>query len=387
MTKFTYLATPYIVHTDAKIGGLRWVFDVEADELLDKATVIHCVVISNLDTDEIFEYGPRQIPEALAHLTRFDCLVGHNATAYDLPLLHKLHHWKPKAGCTIIDTLVASRTILPHLDDLDDQAAAMGDPSLGKLRGRHSLESWGARLGISKVGVDITDFSKWSPELQARCVGDVLICKKLWQFLQPDGYSQQALKLEHRVAAICDQITKDGVPFDLEAAERRRQQWTVRRAELEAQLSQQFAGTNLNSRTQIASLLEARGWVPQRRTKKTNKAQIDDEVLEVFQLSIRNLSGSRSIKFSAVASVSFRTVRRLGSSTSVRTDAFTAQSNMSARRMGVVRTPTRTLHRFPTLKGTSRSPSSAVHSSVIPATGFSSLAIRPDYKIAVLRII
>jgi len=387
MSKFTYLAAPYIIPAPAKSSGLQLVFDLESDALLDSATKIHCIVIADLGTGKIAEYGPGQIESALAHVARADRLIGHNVVGFDLPLLRRLYDWTPPTGCTVVDTLIAGRLILPHIADLDDQAVAMGDRPLGTLRARYSLEAWGARLSIPKIGADLTNWSVWTPEMQARCVGDVAITKALWQFLQPDGYSQQALELEHRVAAICDQITKDGVPFDLEAAERRRQQWTVRRAELEAQLSQQFAGTNLNSRTQIASLLEARGWVPQRRTKKTNKAQIDDEVLEVFQLSIRNLSGSRSIKFSAVASVSFRTVRRLGSSTSVRTDAFTAQSNMSARRMGVVRTPTRTLHRFPTLKGTSRSPSSAVHSSVIPATGFSSLAIRPDYKIAVLRII
>ena len=31
----------------------------------------------------------------------------------------------------------------------------MGDPPLGKLRGRYSLEAWGARLGIPKIGADI----------------------------------------------------------------------------------------------------------------------------------------------------------------------------------------------------------------------------------------
>jgi DNA polymerase I-like protein with 3'-5' exonuclease and polymerase domains len=280
MSKFTYLAAPFIIRANAKLGGLRGAFDVEADELLNKATMIHCVDISNLDTDEIFEYGPQQIPKALAHLARFDCLVGHNIALYDLPLLYKLHHWTPKTGCTIIDTLVASRTILPHLDDLDDQAAAMGDPSLGKLRGRHSLEAWGVRLGMPKIGADITDFSKWSAELQARCVGDVLICKKLFQFLQPDGYSQQAMELEHAVAVICNRITKDGCPFDLEAAEQLHQQWTARRAELEAQLLQQFPGTNLSSRKQLGVLLQARGWIPEKRTKKTGQPKIDDEVLE-----------------------------------------------------------------------------------------------------------
>ena len=283
MTKFAHLAAPFISRAPgAKIGTVRLVFDLESDGLLAEATRIHCVVVADLDSDQIDQYGPDQIDAALAHLARADYLSGHNITGFDLPLLRRLHGWAPSSGCAIVDTLVVSRLILPNLGDLDDQAVAMGDRPIGKLRGRYSIEAWGARLGMSKIGAGIEDWSKWTPEMQERCAGDVGICKRLWQFLQPDGYSQQALDLEHRTATICNQITADGVPFDTEAAERLRQQWTLRRAELEVQLSQQFPGTNLNSRAQIGVLLEARGWVPEKRTEKTKQAKIDDELLETI---------------------------------------------------------------------------------------------------------
>jgi DNA polymerase I-like protein with 3'-5' exonuclease and polymerase domains len=292
MTKFTYLAARYIVvGADAKIDGLRLVFDAEADGLLDDATKLHCVVIVDLDSNQIDEYGPNQITAALEHLARADYLAGHNITGYDLPLLRRLHNWAPAPACTIVDTLVTSRLILPHIDDLDDQAVAMGDSSLGKLRGRHSLEAWGVRLGIPKIGAEIEDWSKWTPEMQARCVGDVAICKALWRFLQPDGYSQSALEVEYRVATICNRITADGVPFDTEAAERLRQQWTARRGALEAQLRPQFPDTNLNSRIQIGALLEARGWIPEKRTKKTSQPKIDDETLEGLSVTYPEFTG------------------------------------------------------------------------------------------------
>jgi DNA polymerase-1 len=282
MSRFTYIASRYIAPAATKDAGLRLVFDIEADGLLDDATKAHCIVIADLDGDAVSAYGPEQIAAALEHLTRADYLAGHNICGYDLPLLRRLHNWAPASGCTIVDTLVVSRLILPNLDDLDDKAAAMGDLALRKLRGRYSLEAWGARLGIAKIGTDIEDWSKWTPEMQERCAGDVAICKVLWKFLQPDGYSQQAIELEHRVAAICNQITTDGVPFDVEAAKQLRQKWTVRRAELEVPLSQQFPGTNLNSRAQIGALLEQRGWVPAKRTKKTKQPKIDDELLETI---------------------------------------------------------------------------------------------------------
>ena len=79
--------------------------------------------------------------------------------------------------------------------------------SMGRLRWRHSLEAWGERLGITKIGAEIDDFSCWTPELQARCVGDVQLIKMLYHFLQPDGLPAGVLALEHRVAAICGAIT------------------------------------------------------------------------------------------------------------------------------------------------------------------------------------
>jgi DNA polymerase I-like protein with 3'-5' exonuclease and polymerase domains len=283
MSNFTRIATSYISPTSTKTAtGLRLVFDLESDGLLDTVSKVHCLVVADLDSDAVYEYGPDQIPSALEHLSRADCLIGHNILGYDLPLLQRLFDWTPAAGCNILDTLVASRLILPNIDDIDDQTMAMGDPALGKLRGRYSLEAWGIRLGVAKVGAEITDWSVWTPEMQARCVGDVKLTKILWYFLQPDGYSQEALALEHRVASICDRISVDGVPFDVEAAKRLCQQWTARRNELGVQLSEEFPGTNLNSRPQIAALLEARGWVPEKRTEKTKQPCVNDEVLETI---------------------------------------------------------------------------------------------------------
>jgi DNA polymerase I-like protein with 3'-5' exonuclease and polymerase domains len=276
---FQRIAQRFIVPANVVVSNGA-AFDIEGDGLLNTVTKIHCIVIVELDSNRIHEYRPEQIDAGLEHLSRLDYLVGHNILDYDLRALRKLRGWVPKPDCRVVDTLIAGRLILPHLPDLDDQAAAMGDPKLGKLRGRYSIEAWGARLGMPKVSVDLEDFSLFTPEMMERCVSDTLIDKRVWQFLQPDGYSQYALELEHRVAPICDEIAAAGIYFDSAAAEQRRQQWTTRRAELEAQLLKQFPGTNLNSRQQIGALLEARGWVPEARTEKTKQPKIDDETLE-----------------------------------------------------------------------------------------------------------
>jgi DNA polymerase I len=287
---FARLAQPFIAPITGRGEGLRLIFDIETDGLLDVVTKVHCIVVANLDGDRVDEYGPEQIPAALEHLARADYLTGHNIQGYDLPVLRKLYGWAPKGR--IVDTLVAARLILPNLTDIDGEVIARTkDAAFGHERGRYSIEAFGARLGVPKIGAEITDWSQWTPELQARCVGDVAINRALWLFLQPDGYSRAALDLEHRVAAICEQITADGVPFDRAAAERLCQQISARQSEIETKLQEQFPGVKLASRGQIGQLLESRGWVPEKRTPKTGKPSIGDELLETIGETYPEFSG------------------------------------------------------------------------------------------------
>jgi DNA polymerase I len=290
---FAQLARPFIVPASNHSEGLRLIFDLEADGLLATVSRVHCIVICELDDGPVHEYGPDRIADALAHLARADTLIGHNILSYDLPVLRKLHGWAPRPVCRILDTLIAGRLILPHLADIDSEVASRAkDEAFGRLHGKYSLEAWGVRLGMAKIGAELEDWSKWSPEIQHRCVGDVALGKRLWRFLQPDGYPGAALELEHGVAVICDQITADGAPFDTVAAGQLCQDWKARRAVLEAQLRAQFPTVkNLNSRMQIAALLEARGWRPEQRTEKTKRPVIDDALLEALPTTYPEFTG------------------------------------------------------------------------------------------------
>src|SRR5262249_47332681 len=292
-TLFAQLARPFIIPSSNPGKGLHLIFDLESDALLEAVTCIHCIVISELNDDRVYEYGPGRIADALAHLARADTLIGHGIQSYDLQVLRKLYNWTPTATCRIVDTLIAARLILPNLDRLDGEVTKRAkDKAFGKIYGRYSLEAFGVRLGMAKIGAKLENWSEWTPEIQARCVSDVGINKRLWQFLQPDGYPRAALDLEHSVAAICDHITADGVPFDLTAATQLREVWEARRAELEAQLRAQFpAVKNLNSRSQLGALLEARGWHPEKRTEKLNQPVIDDEVLEALPATFPEFTG------------------------------------------------------------------------------------------------
>jgi DNA polymerase I len=290
-TLFASLARPCIAPGTVTPGLLRVACDIETNGLLNTVSKVHCLVIAELDTDKVYECGPQEIEAGLTHLARADVIIGHNICGFDFPALRKLYGWEPPPGRSVVDTLVVARLILPHVGDIDGEIKARTGASLGKLHGRFSLEAFGIRLGHPKVGADIEDWSEWTPEIQARCVGDTLLTKAVWHFLKPEGYSQSALDHEHRVAAICARITADGVPFDAAAAQRLYQAWTARHAALGAQLQQQFPGTNLNSRAQIGTLLESRGWVPEQRTKKTGQPAITDEVLETIPALFPEFAG------------------------------------------------------------------------------------------------
>jgi DNA polymerase I-like protein with 3'-5' exonuclease and polymerase domains len=291
---FAYLAEPFIIPpTDEHLEELRLVFDAEGDGLLETITKFHCLAISAVGSDRVYEYGPSQIAEGLAHLSRADELIGHNIQGFDLPALLKLYDWAPPPECRVIDTLIAGRLILPNLDRLDGEVVQRTkDAAFGKVFGKYSLEAWGVRLGLTKIGAELENWTEWTPEIQARCVRDVGINKALWRFLRPDGYSQAALELEHTVAAICDRIVSDGVPFDVGAAEQRRMDWETKRAALAAPLRKQFpAVKNINSRPQLGALLESRGWVPAKRTPKTQKPVVDDELLESLPATYPEFAG------------------------------------------------------------------------------------------------
>src|SRR5262245_39465624 len=282
---FAHIAKPFIIPpTDEHLEELRLVFDAEGDGLLETITKFHCLVISAVDNDRVYEHGPGQIAEALEHLSRADMLIGHNIQGFDLPALLKLYDWAPRPECRIIDTLIGGRVILPNLDDLDGEVIGRTkDKAFNKIWGAHSLQAWGARLGLAKVGAELENWAEWTPEIQARCVRDVDINKKYYQFLKPDGYPQDVLELEHVVAAICERISADGAPFDITAAEPLRVDWEARRAALAAPLRAQFPTVkNIGSRQQLGVLLESRGWVPTKRTPKTQKPVIDDELLEAL---------------------------------------------------------------------------------------------------------
>ena len=174
----------------------------------------------DIDTHERWGYGPDDIEAAVEHLSRASELCFHNGITFDLRLIQKLFPDFSTDGITVTDTLVLSRLIRPDLKN-DDFSQKWSNNALPlRLHGSHSLKAWGHRLGVLKgdYGQEETDWENWSEEMQSYCRQDVTITHLLWQHLQPEKWSQKAIRFEHDIAELCDRIGQAGWTFDIDAA-------------------------------------------------------------------------------------------------------------------------------------------------------------------------
>jgi len=283
------------------------VFDCETDGLYDQATVVHCIVIYDINRKQTFTYGPDCITDALAHLATADVLLGHNVIFYDIPVLTKLYPTFTH-NARVIDTLVCTRLIWPRelLNDLDAEQYPQV-PS--KLRGSASLKAWGWRLADNKI--NFKDFSQYSEEMLVYCVQDVVITTRLWQKIADEYYPQSALKLEHDFAIAINRQIRSGIPFDVDASLDLVDELRTKQQDIEAKLKEIFPPIkhetvfipkvnnkargyvkgepfvkvhyeefNPGSRQQIVDRLQEKyGWTPEKTTEKGNPI-LDDDVLE-----------------------------------------------------------------------------------------------------------
>jgi hypothetical protein len=134
-----------------------FVFDVEADGLLEHATKLHTLCAHDPNGNR--DYRLVDYDDIRLFLSNADVLIGHNIVRYDVPLLEKLLGIKIKAK--LVDTLPLSWYLEPE-------------------RLVHGLEEWGEEFGIQKPPID--DWTNLSPkEYIHRCSEDVKINTKLWK--------------------------------------------------------------------------------------------------------------------------------------------------------------------------------------------------------------
>jgi DNA polymerase I-like protein with 3'-5' exonuclease and polymerase domains len=222
-------------------------FDLETTGL-DTATVdVHCGVLQMLtQAGPVWTRGPAQtfignegaadMAEALGlFIAEGFTLAGHNIVEYDLPVMARFGLLTPPDR--VLDTLVMSRAIYPgstlHSKDL---SFLKKRPDLrDDLRpGAHSLKSWGLRLDCPKA--DYTGgWETFSQEMLDYCVQDVGSNCQLFELLA-SRIPTPAAVLENQVAIICRDMRKNGVEFDVGAAQDLAASLAARRAEIASEL-------------------------------------------------------------------------------------------------------------------------------------------------------
>ena len=189
----------------------KYVYDVESDGLLDAITTIWCLVLQDVDTEELFSYSDYDddlpsLAEGLKRLQEADLLVAHNGIGYDVPaikivtgidLMDKKHH----------DTLIMSRV------------NRYKRPFTG-----HSLKAWGEHLGDSKIQYD--DWTQYSKQMLEYCQQDVKLNLQVYRVVLEEFKKLNSLnplyakgmRVEHEIAKIQVGITEQGWNFDVEKA-------------------------------------------------------------------------------------------------------------------------------------------------------------------------
>ena len=232
--------------------------DIETNTSHDNIWV---VVTQDVETGEMLEHYSAVTLAPL--ISRASGVIGHNLVGFDAPVLLKqwnLHIPTPKQR----DTLVMSRLYNPSLE------------------GGHSLDSWGKRFGDHKIDFDDYD-GGLSDEMVEYCRQDVALTTRLYKHLtdtlKREGFSQQCVDLEEKVAIITAQQEQNGFMLDVEQATLLWQDITHKMRQITEQLQKVFPPIveerwsektgkrlkdkvtefNVGSRKQIAERLEGVG--------------------------------------------------------------------------------------------------------------------------------
>mgnify|MGYP001173384244 FL=1 len=292
---------------------MRLLFDIETDGLLRQMSVIHCLVVMDIDTEEVYRYDDSgqypSITEGLTFLMEAKELWGHNLWGFDIPAIQSITpFFHPR--CKVYDTLILSRLFFNDMLDRDLRARPANMP--GNLYGRHSLESWGYRLGVfkSEFGKQLDgDWSTYTPEMLEYCVADVKANLPLVKLFEPriEKY-QQSIDLEHACAKIMTWQEMEGFPFHIKKAQQLESKLRVELETLSDEMRSTFAFVKGNeftpardnktrgyvagaamtrikdfsptSRDHIAfAFKEFRGWEPSEFTD-SGRPKIDEKVLK-----------------------------------------------------------------------------------------------------------
>jgi DNA polymerase I len=141
---------------------MQVVIDIEANgrENPDRIWVIVC---KDIKTNKLYIFREDTLDDFRIFSKRVRLWIGHNILGYDLGVIARLVGISISSEHTF-DTLIASKFLNYSVDG-------------------HSIEDYGERYGIVKSA--FSDYSKYSQELEDRCVRDVEITHHIYRNLSP----------------------------------------------------------------------------------------------------------------------------------------------------------------------------------------------------------
>jgi DNA polymerase I-like protein with 3'-5' exonuclease and polymerase domains len=270
----------------------RLVFDIEANglneinlnskgQVIPEVTQVHCLVIKDIDKNEITHYTGMDIGYGVSRLRDADCIIGHNISIYDVPVLERFYG---PIQTKQQDTLIISRMMYPERAD--------------HPLGGNSLECWGKSLGCLKQDYQ-GGWEEYSDEMLKYCIQDVEVSHKIWEAQQEFiNDNPKSIWLEHEVTRIISNQIVNGFCFNLNAAYDLEEELQYNKISIEDEMRQSFPPLveerwsektgrrlkdkvtifNPGSRKQIAQRLgDKYGWRPP-VTEKGNP-KVDEAVL------------------------------------------------------------------------------------------------------------
>lgn len=268
---------------------------------------VWCIVCRDFETGEMWHYDGGSIEKFTKLLTEYDVVVGHNIIGFDNPVLERLIN-ADFSKVVLRDTMVMSSLVYTNMLQMDLRIACRNGSLPTELAGKHSLKSWGYRLGLHKG--EYNDFTKYCPEMLEYCYRDVEVTAKLYELLcKRTADMPMAVEWEHKFAKCIWLMCRDGVMIDFDKAREVLEMFQAKKAEIEAQsigvfpprvvppesegilpknkywnpkqckLKTKEYPLNLNSSNQMIWFLNDKyGWEPERYTDKGNP-QLTQDIL------------------------------------------------------------------------------------------------------------
>jgi DNA polymerase I len=179
---------------------VKVVIDVEANRLVNPDK-IWCIVCKCIDTGKVDVF--RKVTDDHAERQRFheyaasvSLWIGHNILGWDRDTLISCIDFDCGGYPKTLDTLIVSKLV-----DYSRQG--------------HSIEDYGIEFGYHKD--TYSDFSKYSQELENRCVRDVEIGHKIYnkysRYVNNNAHTA-SLALEHQFQLVVNQLHNNGFSFD-----------------------------------------------------------------------------------------------------------------------------------------------------------------------------